>query len=548
MAQLAIHLLGTFQATVGGAPVVGFESDKVRALLAYLAVEGDRPQRRETLAGILWPDMAERDARTNLRQALANLRKVLGDRESDNPFLLVSRQTIQINRQSDLNLDVQIVTDAITATTAHPHESIDRCDVCITQLQQVVTVYQGAFLEGFSLDSDLFEAWMVVQREKYHIQLLDALDRLAAYHLNKGDYVLAQCYAQQQVELEPWRESAHRQLMQAYAMSGQRGMALAQYETCRRVLRDELGIEPEVETTGLYEEIRSGDFQAETPVTTQAPKPKAGETGTIPHNLPASITPFVGRETLLQEITCMIEDPDCRLLTLLGPGGSGKTRLALESAGRLIVHPSVSHFTDGIFFVPLAAVGKAEGIVPAIAQAIGFSFYGEGEPQAQLLGYLRRKHMLLVLDNYEQLAGDTGMIIDLLRTAQGIQVVVTSRVKLNMPAEQLISIPGMTYPAATTDLNSMLEHSAMKLFVQCARRVQPDFTIGENAGAVVAICQRVQGMPLGIMLATAWLRMLAPVRLWRRSGAVWTSWMWTGRKCRYGSAVCGRYLTTRGAC
>ena len=179
MVSLSLNLLGTVQVTLDGESITAFESDKVRALLAYLVVESDRPHRRETLAGLLWPDMAERDARTNLRQALANLRKILGDRGSENPFLLINRQTIQFNITSDYQLDVKVFTDAITATTGHTHGNLEDCEECMMCLSEAEQLYKGEFLTGFSLPSYLFEEWMVVQREKLHIQVLDVLEHLA---------------------------------------------------------------------------------------------------------------------------------------------------------------------------------------------------------------------------------------------------------------------------------------------------------------------------------------------------------------------------------
>ncbi|MBN2006097.1 MAG: transcriptional regulator, partial [Anaerolineae bacterium] len=143
MARLSLSLLGPFQATLDGVPVTAFESDKVRALLAYLAVEHARPQRREMLAGLLWPDMAERAARTNLRHVLANLRTVLNDRDMEQPFLFASRQTLQFNVKSAYSLDVRTFTDAITATTTHTHTGLEDCATCVPYLREAAALYNG---------------------------------------------------------------------------------------------------------------------------------------------------------------------------------------------------------------------------------------------------------------------------------------------------------------------------------------------------------------------------------------------------------------------
>lgn len=323
MSRLVLSLLGSFQAVLDGAPVTTFESDKVRALLAYLAVEHARPQRREMLAGLLWPDMPERDARTNLRHVLMNLRKALGDHDADQPFLLASRQTLQFNVEADYRLDVQAFTGAIAATTAHTHTGLDDCETCIARLREAAGLYNGDFLAGFSLDSDLFEAWITTWREKLHIQVLDVLEHLATYHEQRGDYAEVISYAQRQVDLEPWRESAHRQWMRALACSGQRGMAIAQYETCRRILETELGIESEVATTALYEVIRRGDLQPHPqPLPTLQSIPRAMPT--LPH--PSAPTLSISHTTILSL------EGEHRVVTLLLADLRGTVALAQSDA------------------------------------------------------------------------------------------------------------------------------------------------------------------------------------------------------------------------
>ena len=201
--------------------------------------------------------------------------------------------------------------------------------------------------------------------------------------------------------------------------------------------------------------------------TAVVPKPAAPPT--LSHNLPTSLMPFVGREALLGEIKTRLCHPDCRLLTLLGPGGSGKTRLALETARRLIADSERECYADGLYFVPLAAVMDIESVVPAIAQAVGFSFYGDGEPQTQLLNYLRRRNLLLILDNFEHLARDAGLTDEMLRTAPGIEILVTSRVRLNLRPEQRIPVVGMDYPATSEDPSTVLSSCLCSVRGVCSR-------------------------------------------------------------------------------
>jgi DNA-binding SARP family transcriptional activator len=242
--HLHLILLGAFQATLDGQPVVGFESNKVRALLAYLAMEANRPHPRATLAGLLWPERSDCDALANLRYALSNLRQAIGDRSTDPPFLLITHDTLQLNPHSDHHLDVA----AFEALIGQGDPSA---------LQAAVSLCQGDFLEGFGLsDSAPFEEWLTLKREQVSRRMFRALRLLAEHFERQGDYEQARHYAQRQVEREQWQEEAHQQLMRVLALGGHRAAALAQFETCRRVLAEELDVSPARETVLLYEAIR----------------------------------------------------------------------------------------------------------------------------------------------------------------------------------------------------------------------------------------------------------------------------------------------------
>jgi DNA-binding SARP family transcriptional activator len=309
MSRLAVSMLGSMRVTVGGEPVTRFRGDTVQALLAYLVMHPGITFRRQVLAGMLWPDHRESEALVNLRQTLRRLRTAIADDDAGSPFLATTRTTLTFAPESDHWLDVAAFDQALSEIDKHAHTRLESCPACARRLEEAIDLYRGDFLQGFSLDSALFEEWMVVERERLHRQALEALGHLAACHEESGEYERALAYARRQVELEPWRESAHRQWMRALALSGQRGAALAQYEACRRILADELGVEPGPETAALYECIRSGGELA-----VGGARP--------PHNLPAQLTPFIGREAELAEIAERLADPSCRLLTLVGPGGS----------------------------------------------------------------------------------------------------------------------------------------------------------------------------------------------------------------------------------
>jgi DNA-binding SARP family transcriptional activator len=254
MPRLAVHLLGPLQVTLDGKPVTGFESDKARALLAYLIVEAERPHRRERLAGLLWPERCERAARANLRRVLANLRQILGDRESVPHFLSITPQTLQLGPSSELWSDVAAFS---TLQPVRLPASSPFAQGTTDQMERAVALYRGHFLEEFSLSgSTAFEEWTLVNRERYRRLASQALRRLVEHYGRNGEHERALGYAWRQVELDPWQEQAHMQVMRLLALDGQRVAALAQYETCRRLLHQELGIKPAAETTRLYEQIR----------------------------------------------------------------------------------------------------------------------------------------------------------------------------------------------------------------------------------------------------------------------------------------------------
>lgn len=241
----------------------------------------------------------------------------------------------------------------------------------------------------------------------------------------------------------------------------------------------------------------------------------------VRHNLSAQTTPFVGREPELAQLEDLLDDPAVRLITILGPGGMGKTRLALELGHGVVAQASFStlnrrvdsrgrfQFFSGVFFVPLAQVTTPEAVINVLADAVGFQFYPGGEMKQQLLDFFREKSLLLIVDNCEHVLEGVNIVSDILHAAPRIKIITTSRAKLNLQGEALFTIDGMDFP----DLNSVsdaMQFSAVKLFVQSARRAQPNFDLTEDDLPHVArICELVRGLPLGIELAAAWVEMLS---------------------------------------
>jgi predicted ATPase/DNA-binding SARP family transcriptional activator/Tfp pilus assembly protein PilF len=504
--SFSISLLGAFQVTLDDQPAA-FATDRARALLAYLAVEADRPHRREALAGLLWPDRPEATARQNLSQSLARVRRAIDDHRADPPFLLISRKTIRFNAAT-AELDVARFEALLASCAAHPRADLSSRPSCVERLEAAASLYRGGFLQGLFLSgSQPFEEWALFKREQLHRQALELFYRLTAHFTQQAAYEQAEHYARRQLELEPWREEAHASLMQILALSGRTHAALAQFEICSRLLAEELGVAPSVATVHLFEHIRSGQMGSSAgplSVETSLSSPRMPR-----HNLPPQTMPFVGRREELARLSSWLGDPECRLVTLLGPGGIGKTRLALEAA-----RSQLDKFHDGVRFVPLAALEQPEEqqgvnpIVAALVEALKLSLRGDAPVQEQLLAFLEARELLLVLDNVEPLLSHTDVMDAILRRAPRVKMLVTSLERLNLQEEWLFFLGGMRVPEKEVPAAELGEYDAVQLFVRGAKRVRPDFDLAAEASCVVHICQQVGGMPLAIELAAAWMRLM----------------------------------------
>ncbi|NTU62397.1 MAG: AAA family ATPase, partial [Chloroflexi bacterium] len=485
MSHLTISLLGPLQITLDGQAVSGFTYNKARALLAYLVVEAQHPQQRDAIVGLLWPDLPDAAARTNLRQVLTSLRDTIGPGDPAAPFLITTRDTLQFNPASDYTLDVTRFTSLLEACGKHQHRNVSRCPACAARLEEAVTLYRGDFLSQLSsVDSAPFEEWLVVKREALHQRATEALAQLAAYYERWDDVARARQLLTRLIELEPWDELAHTHLMRLLAQAGQRSAALAQYETCRRMLMEEFGVKPSAATKQLYEQIRDGLEPAAVSVTRS-------------FDLPIAATKLIGREIELSELSDLLSDPAQRLITLIGPGGIGKTRLALAATTA-----AAPIFEDGAAFVALAALDTVDLLPAAILAALGVPLEKQLDPEQQLSAYLRPRELLLVLDNVEHLLTSVDLIARLLQRAPRVTLLITSREKLALQAEQVFELAGLEYPA--TDTAALGSCQAVQLFIDRAQRVQRKFQLApENAAAIARICRLVEGLPLAIELAAS---------------------------------------------
>jgi predicted ATPase/DNA-binding SARP family transcriptional activator len=500
MSPLSFSLLGSPRLTRDGVPL-HLHSRKCMALLAYLAVT-DSIHTRAPLAVLLWPESNTKRAQNALRSTLSFLRRAL-----DGAWLVVDREAVGLDGTHRLAVDVVRFRDLLQRCRRHGHPVQETCAECWPLLEEAVELYRGDFMDGFTLrDSPQFDDWQSLQTEALRRDLAGALERLAEGHAARGDVGRGIDCARRWLSLDSLNEPAHRALMRLYAWSGQQAAALGQYEACERTLQEELGVPPSAETVDLYTDIREG----RTPqLRAHAPAPLRGRAEPR-HNLPSQPTPFVGRVPELSKIAGFLADPSCRLLTVVGHGGVGKSRLAIQAA-----EAQVGAFADGAWFVPLAPLSSVDLLASAIVDALPVSSFGSVDPRVQLLNTLREKRVLLLLDSFEHLLEGATLVTEMLDSAPGLKVLVTSRERLNLRGEWLFPLRGMRAPVDGDTVLSegavatLEDYSAVRLFVQCARRAWPDFSLASaEASGAVRICQLVGGMPLAIELAAPWVRMM----------------------------------------
>lgn len=499
---LKLTFLGTPQLSIAGETLSGRLSGRPLALLIYLAVTG-RPHTRDVLADLLWSEHPNRQARNNLRYLLSDLRQVVGD------YLTITSQSISFDRQQPYWLDVEVLRTTLLAkqepfTPEALHYTLD--------------LYQGKFLASFSVrNAPVFEEWVQQQREEYHSLAVQGLYQLAAYYLEQAAFTTGLSVTRRLLQLAPTHEAGHRLQMRLLAHSGQLHVALEQYQQLLQLLNNTLQVAPDAETRLLYEQMRAGNFPSQptnvTPSSQRLPPDKEpADTDQVAskHNLPGELTPFVGRVQEIAAISATLITPHQRLITLVGEGGIGKTRLALAVAQQV-----QAAFPDGIWFVPLTGLAPTadlpDRLAGAITTAMQLSFSGQGALPEQLFRHLRTKQSLLVLDSFEHLLDGADFILDLLRATNTIKILVTSRHILNFQAEYTWRVEGLSVPqqASIESLSPelLLRYESIALFVERARRIVRGFTLtDDNLREVARICQFVQGLPLGAELAAALTR------------------------------------------
>lgn len=474
MLRLQVQLLGVPCAKVA-AKTIPFTSDKRYQLLAYLAYQGDWVGREE-LTYLFWPDVQDRTARHRLRQLLKRVRKLdwLHHLESDQQ-----------------RLRWRVATDV----------SAFRRSIKEGRLDEALAHYHGPFLQDLHAAGALeFEHWLEHERERLHNRWREALlARAQALAAQEDDAQAAQLYGRL-LEADPFDEDALQAYMKALVRVGQQNQALRRYQAFAAHLAETLGIVPSTTTDQLAQAIRDTASRA-------PPAAQAVGVETLPARVPRPMppTPFVGRDLELADVAHLLAKSDCRLLTLMGLGGVGKSRLALQAAEELD-----ERYPDGRYFVSLEAIISPETVPNEIAKALGLNLQGQEEPLRQVIRHLGEKHVLLVLDNFEHLTEGAGLVSTLRRNCPKLDILVTSRERLNLEEEWLLPVEGLVFPQEdAAPLEDALSYDAVQLFVQRAARVQPHFSLDQpDVPHLLKLCRLVGGFPLGLELAAVWVRMM----------------------------------------
>jgi predicted ATPase/DNA-binding SARP family transcriptional activator len=471
-------------------PDSAWRQKRAAAILKLLALEPSHRLHREQLLDTLWPELDPEAAANNLRGTLHHARRQLEAAGAPkDAFLVRDGDLLRLGPEGRVAVDLDAFEAAAKAAWRTPDPDL---------AERAVAAYGGDLLP-----EDPYEEWAADRREGLRASYLALLARLAQLAERAGERDRAIGALRRLVEVEPAQEEAHAALIRLLAEAGQRAQALAQYERLVAVLERELGAEPDRATRELVRAVREGRVAPAEPASAREAPFVA---------LPAPVDALVGRERELAEVAQLLATG--RLLTLTGPGGIGKTRLALAVGHRLL-----AGFPDGAAFVDLTAIRDPDLVLPAVAQALGMRDQSALSVAERVVTRLRDKRFLLVLDNFEQVVAGAPAVAELLTACPGLRVLITSRVRLRLRGERVYPVPPLGLPDTEhlPALESLSQYAAVTLFIERALEARPGFAVtNATAPAVAAICARLDGLPLAIELAAARVRTLPPPELLAR--------------------------------
>lgn len=487
-----MNCFGGFHLEVNGNPIHNFRTSKARALLVYLAVESPRRFRRSHLAGMLWSEFREEQALHNLRQTLVWLKKAMSEVNNQTPILITSQDTIGINPEINIHVDLlefeNCSKHALKYFTLEKH--LDHVD--ILGLKKAIDLFKGSFLERFTMDeSPLFDEWVLTIRENTDQKAAEIFALICEYYERRKEYDLASEYADRIITLTPWDEPAYVHSMRLYAIRKHWSTAKKRYFQLKDYLEKNFSIEPIKSVSDLYEEIRHLSFDDRLLLPQISPARSC---------LPTTSSPFIGRKEEIEDLVNMLSNPKIRLVTLVGIGGIGKSRLAIEIGIQLF-----GLYINGIFFVPLRETSGVEGIIHQIAECMDISLSGTTSPQIYLLNYLREKRCLLILDCFEHLLDfeeNLKLLTKIIKQAPGVKFLITSREPLHLEEEYIFLVQGLGYDSEKERISQgHLQSDALTLFENKSKQVNHHFSFDiSNRKIAERICQFVEGHPLSIEL------------------------------------------------
>jgi predicted ATPase/DNA-binding SARP family transcriptional activator/DNA-binding CsgD family transcriptional regulator len=482
---IRIKLLGGFRVWVGPG-VIGEDKwhlRKARSLIKLLALSPGHHLHREQIMNALWPDLGKKAASNNLRRVLHSTRKTL-DPAVGSSYLASEEGGLALCPAGALWVDVDSFEKAAATARREGEPEAYRA---------ALDLYAGELLPA-----DRYEEWAQDRRQELRQLDLALSVELAGIYEERGEYGPAIEALTRVTAEEPAHEEAHAALMRLYALSGRRTEALRQYERLKEALSRDLGVEPNASSRTLREVISSNDFPLKERRNRGMLLEDSASLGR--HNLPATRSSFVGRETELRNVKRDLAMT--RLLTLTGAGGCGKTRLALEVARELI-----GAYPDGVWLVELAPLSEGALVAHAVASVLGVQEQPDRSLTDTLVNFVRDKRALLVLDNCEHLIDAVARLVDILLDAcPHLRVLTTSRESLNVEGELNWLVPSLSVPSSlqSQTMEELEGYESVRLFVERDRHRNPAFSLTpENAHAVARICGRLDGIPLAIELAAA---------------------------------------------
>jgi len=514
-----IQLFGQFCVRQKERTITRFRTKKAAELLAYLAYYRHRQHAREALIELLWPEESLEAGRNRLSVELNSLRRQLEPPGVPaGAILRTDRTHVQLNPDA-YTTDVAEFEAALQAA-GQEGEDAGRAAL----LASAIEIYRGELLPGYYGD------WALTERERLADAYFNALRQLTGCLARLRQFERALDYARRAIQADPLREASYRDLMRLYMTVGRPLAALELYQDLERLLREALDALPSMATQELAAQIQAqvGTDRASavklplsslsspgaSSIKSVAPVESAEVLPPIrAGSLPMQFTRFFGRETEIASLVARLSEGDIRLLTLSGPGGSGKTRLSVELGRRLR-----EDFPGGVWFVPLADLFDARLIAEGVRDTLGLPREGNADALEQVVAALASQPALLIFDNFEQVAaGGAPVVRTLLKRVESLKCLVTSRRTLRLPGEQEFPVPPLPVPQGVDSPEQLLHTASVQLFLDRAQAVRPDFQItASNAADVAALCIDLEGLPLAIELAAARAKALTPAQIRER--------------------------------